>query len=236
MRRIACTFCTTRERATAAHRASGTDRLRTAAQAGPPAWQSTRRLGVHGRSFRRSMAARPTRCMSLGWTTAPVSTTCGTAPPRTAVRLGAARSESRSSPPDSRTRPRVGSCSPTATTTPSRGTALTYTSRGAKVRATAGRAMSGTRFREPSRTRSRLSNSHQLSIPPSETGNYLLERRLRGRRRPGETLFAGLEEARQNALEVAQEADAPPQARTEDAAAVSSRFRQRYLATPRDTS
>ncbi len=46
---------------------------------------------------------------------------------------------------------------------------------------------------------------------------------LRGRRRPGETLLAGLEEARKDALEVAQEADAPPKARTEDAATVSGR-------------
>src|SRR2546426_5313643 len=69
-----------------------------------------------------------------------------------------------------------------------------------------------------------------------ETGNYLLGRGLRGRRRPGETLLAGLEEARKDALEVAQEADAPPKARTEDAAAVSGPFRQRYLAAPRDTT
>jgi len=62
-----------------------------------------------------------------------------------------------------------------------------------------------------------------VQISPAVTGNYLLERRLRGRRRPGETLFAGLEEARKDALEVAQEADAPPKARTEDATAVSGR-------------
>jgi hypothetical protein len=44
-------------------------------------------------------------------------------------------------------------------------------------------------------------------------------------RRPAadETLFAGLEEARKDALEVAQEADAPPQARAEDASAVRPR-------------
>src|SRR3989442_11404496 len=75
----------------------------------------------------------------------------------------------------------------------------------------------------------------QRDLRATKTGNYLSERRLRGRRRPGETLFAGLEEARKDALEVAQEADAPPQARAEDAPAVSGRFRQRYLATPRDT-
>jgi len=63
--------------------------------------------------------------------------------------------------------------------------------------------------------------SPTLILPP-KTGNYLLERRLRGRRRPGETLFASLEEARKDALEVAQEADAPPKARTEDAAAVTA--------------
>src|SRR3989454_1293135 len=68
------------------------------------------------------------------------------------------------------------------------------------------------------------------------TGNYLFGRGLRAARRPGETLLAGLEEARKDALEVAQEADAPPKARTEDAAAVSGPFRQRYLAAPRDTT
>src|SRR5437870_1133874 len=62
------------------------------------------------------------------------------------------------------------------------------------------------------------------------TGNYLFGRGLRAARRPGETLLAGLEEARKDALEVAQEANAPPKARAEDAAAVSGRFRQRYLA------
>jgi len=36
-----------------------------------------------------------------------------------------------------------------------------------------------------------------------------------------ETLLAGLEEARKDALEMAQEADAPPQARAEDASAVT---------------
>jgi hypothetical protein len=54
----------------------------------------------------------------------------------------------------------------------------------------------------------------RITIPSSgfDTGNYLTGRRLRGRRRPGETLFAGLEEARKDALEVAQEADAPAKA------------------------
>src|SRR3989442_10615207 len=127
------------------------------------------------------------------------------------------------------------SCSPTGTMTPSRGMALTSTSRGAKVRATTGRATSGTQPREVKETKSGFPEANDFH-PFAGTGNYLLERRLRGRRRPGETLFAGLEEARKNALEVAQEADAPPQARTEDAAAVSGRLRQRYLATPRDTS
>src|SRR5437016_5868290 len=74
------------------------------------------------------------------------------------------------------------------------------------------------------------------SPPGRETGNYLFGRGLRAARRPGETLFAGLEEARKDALEVAQEADAPPEARTEDAAAVSGPFRQRYLAGRRDTT
>jgi hypothetical protein len=44
------------------------------------------------------------------------------------------------------------------------------------------------------------------------------------RRRPDETFLACVEEARQDAMEVAQEADAPPQARTEDAATLSGRF------------
>lgn len=37
---------------------------------------------------------------------------------------------------------------------------------------------------------------------------------------PNEAELAGVEEARADALEVAQEEDAPPEARTEDAAAV----------------
>ena len=37
---------------------------------------------------------------------------------------------------------------------------------------------------------------------------------------PNEAELAGVEEARPDALEVAQEEDAPPEARTEDAAAV----------------
>src|SRR5207244_11867080 len=85
------------------------------------------------------------------------------------------------------------------------------------------------------RKRNRSSPRSQSLIHPLGTGNYLLERRLRGRRRPGETLVAGLEEARKDALEVAQEADAPPETRTEDAAAMSGPFRQRYLAAWRDT-
>src|SRR5437016_7608544 len=40
-------------------------------------------------------------------------------------------------------------------------------------------------------------------------------------RQPDETLVACVEEARKNALEVAQEADAPPQARAEDASALT---------------
>src|SRR5207245_9741850 len=70
----------------------------------------------------------------------------------------------------------------------------------------------------------------------TKTRNYLFGRGLRAARSPGETLLAGLEEARKDALEVAQEADAPPETRTEDAAAVSGPFRQRYLAAPRDTT
>jgi hypothetical protein len=40
---------------------------------------------------------------------------------------------------------------------------------------------------------------------------------------PGETQLARVEETRQDALEVAQEADATPEARAEDAAAVITR-------------
>src|SRR5207253_6105933 len=42
-----------------------------------------------------------------------------------------------------------------------------------------------------------------------------------------ETLLAGLEEARKDALEMAQEADAPPQERAEDASAVSHHLHRR---------
>jgi len=40
-------------------------------------------------------------------------------------------------------------------------------------------------------------------------------------RQPDETLVACVEEARKDALEVAQEADAPPQARAEDASTLT---------------
>src|SRR5207249_9018674 len=80
--------------------------------------------------------------MSRGWTTAPVSTICGTAPPRTAVRHGAARFRSRSSLPDSHTRPQTVSRSPTATMTAWPGTALIFILHGAKVQVTTGRARS----------------------------------------------------------------------------------------------
>jgi hypothetical protein len=49
----------------------------------------------------------------------------------------------------------------------------------------------------------------------------LLKKSLVTPRRTDETFLAGVEETRQDALEMAQEADAPAQAGTEDAAAVS---------------
>src|SRR5207247_644638 len=54
------------------------------------------------------------------------------------------------------------------------------------------------------------------------------------RARPGgdETLLAGLEEAREDALEMAQEADAPPQARAENASAVRRHRRLRSGGLP----
>src|SRR2546426_9194105 len=56
---------------------------------------------------------------------------------------------------------------------------------------------------------------------PIETRNYLRRRRIRGRRKPDETLVACVEEARKDALEMAQEADAPSQARAEDASTLT---------------
>src|SRR5437667_2370750 len=112
----------------------------------------------------------------------------------------------------------------------------TCTSPGAKARIMAGPETSCTPPRSRGSSRSLDSSEHgprdrfvrqrddTTSPPGSETGNYLFGRRLRAARRPGETLFAGLEEARKDALEMAQEADAPPKARTEDAAAVRVDF------------
>jgi hypothetical protein len=51
-------------------------------------------------------------------------------------------------------------------------------------------------------------------------GNYIRSPELRAPGTPDETLFACVEEARKDALEVAQEANAPSQARAEDATAV----------------
>src|SRR2546421_12342221 len=66
-------------------------------------------------------------------------------------------------------------------------------------------------------------------MPSRETGlvrdEKLLKKMANTRgRQPDETLVACVEEARKDALEVAQEADAPPQARAEDASALT-RFR-----------
>src|SRR3989440_12321542 len=63
-------------------------------------------------------------------------------------------------------------------------------------------------------------------MPSRETGlvrdEKLLKKMANTRaRQPDETLVACVEEARKDALEVAQEADAPPQARAEDASTLT---------------
>lgn len=81
----------------------------------------------------------------------------------------------------------------------------------------------------PSRETDRVGSHISAAQVGLECFQEKLLKRTANTRAPAadETLLAGLEEARENALEMAQEADAPPQERAEDASAVSHHLHRR---------